>query len=50
MYHARPPPPGNRLQDLLDQVRQEFDGQANRASEHEHARELAQSRSDVTKQ
>lgn len=40
MYNAhRPPPgpqPGNRLADLLEQVRQEFDQQAGRSSESEH--------------
>jgi glucose repression regulatory protein TUP1 len=45
MYNAhRGVPPGpapggpNRLADLLEQIRQEFEGQANRANEHEHAR------------
>lgn len=38
---APPGPPGNRLADLLEQIRQEFEGQANRANEHEHAREYS---------
>ena len=33
---AQPPAPGGRLQELLDQVRQEFEQQAGRSNEHEH--------------
>ena len=44
MYNAHrgvppgPQPGGNRLADLLEQVRQEFDQQAGRSSESEHQR------------
>ena len=44
MYNAhRGVPPGpapgpNRLGDLLEQIRQEFEVQVNRADEHTHAR------------
>ena len=39
------PQPGNRLGDLLEQVRQEFEQQAGRSSEHEHARKYYPSKS-----
>ena len=32
------PAPGSRLQELLEQVRAEFDAQAGRSNEHEHQR------------
>ena len=31
-----PPQPANRLQELLEQVRAEFEAQAGRTNEHEH--------------
>jgi glucose repression regulatory protein TUP1 len=35
------PSPNNRLAELLDQVRQEFDNQANRAGDYEQQRKFA---------
>jgi glucose repression regulatory protein TUP1 len=49
MYNAHRPgigpgpnPPNNRLAELLDQVRQEFDNQAGRAGDYEQQRKFAQ--------
>jgi hypothetical protein len=48
MYNAHRPgigpgpnPPNNRLAELLDQVRQEFDNQAGRAGDYEQQRKFA---------